>query len=61
MVQWLGLGIFTAKDPGSVPGWEIQILQAATAWPKTSQTKTRIALNKGVLELQGSTNPSLLR
>ena len=61
MVQWLGLGIFTAEDPGSVPGWEIQILQAAIAWPKTNQTKTRTAVNKGVLELQGSSNLSLFR
>ena len=28
VVQWLGLHAFTAKDVGSVPGWEIKILQA---------------------------------
>ena len=28
MVQWLGLGAFTAKGPGSIPGQEIKILQA---------------------------------
>lgn len=28
MVRWLGLHMFTAKGAGSVPGWEIKILQA---------------------------------
>ena len=28
MVQWLGLGAFTAKGPGSIPGQEIKIPQA---------------------------------
>ena len=28
VVQWLGLRAFTAKGVGSVPGWEIKILQA---------------------------------
>ena len=27
-VQWLGLSAFTAKDLGSIPGWETKILQA---------------------------------
>ena len=28
VVQWLGLHAFTARDVGSVHGWEIKILQA---------------------------------
>ena len=27
-VQWLGLGAFTAGDPGLIPGWGTKILQA---------------------------------
>ena len=29
MVQWLGLGAFTAMVPGSIPGRGTKILQAA--------------------------------
>ena len=32
VVQWLGLGAFTAMAPGSVPGQEIKVLK--TVWPK---------------------------
>ena len=28
MVQWLGLSIFTAEVPGSMPGWVTNIPQA---------------------------------
>ena len=35
MVQWLGLGTFTA--PGSTPGWEAKIAQAM----QSSQKKER--------------------
>ena len=28
LVQWLGLGAFTAKDPGSIPSWRTKIPQA---------------------------------
>ena len=28
VVQWLGLGAFTAESPGSVPGWGNEILIA---------------------------------
>ena len=27
-VQWLGLGAFTAKGPGSIPGWGTKIPEA---------------------------------
>ena len=27
MVQWLGLGAFTAMGPGSIPGWRTKILK----------------------------------
>ena len=27
MAQWLGLDTFTARAPGSIPGWGIKILQ----------------------------------
>ena len=29
VVQWLGLGALTARDPGSSPGWGTKVLQAA--------------------------------
>lgn len=32
MVQWLGLGVFTAVTPGSISGQGIKILK--TVWPK---------------------------
>ena len=28
LVQWLGLGAFTAVAPGSISGWETKILRA---------------------------------
>ena len=28
LVQWLGLGAFTAVAPGSISGWETEILRA---------------------------------
>ena len=33
-VQWLGLSTFTAWGPGSMPGWETKILQAARCGKK---------------------------
>ena len=32
--QWLGLCAFTAKDPGSIPGWETKISQPAQCGQK---------------------------
>ena len=29
MIQWLGLGAFTAEGTGSIPGWRTKIPQAA--------------------------------
>ena len=37
VVQWLGLGTFTAVGPGWIPGGKIRILQAAKAQPKQQQ------------------------
>ena len=36
-VKWLGLRDFTAKAPGSVPGWETKIPQAM--WHGQNKTK----------------------
>ena len=36
MVQWSKLGTFTAKGPGSVPGWGPKILQATEHGPKNT-------------------------
>ena len=33
-VQWLGFGVFTARGPGSTPGWGTKIPQAARRGPK---------------------------
>ena len=35
MVQWLGLGAFTAVGPGSIPGWGTRIPQAMQQGKKT--------------------------
>ena len=37
MVQWLGLGAFTAMAPASIPGWGTNILQASRLSNKTKQ------------------------
>ena len=38
MVQWLGLGAFTAVGLGSIPGWGTKIPQAM--WCSQTKTKT---------------------
>ena len=39
-VLWLGLHAFTAKGPGSSPGWGTKILQAAwCSWKKKVKKK----------------------
>ena len=38
VIQWLGLGPFTAKSIGSIPGWGAKILQAV--W--SSQKKKKV-------------------
>ena len=39
MVQWLGLGAFTAVGPGSMPGWEIKILKDTKHGQKKKKLK----------------------
>ena len=42
MVQWLGLGAFTARGPSSIPGQETKIPQAYEVWPTANkQTKRK--------------------
>ena len=36
-VQWLGLRAFTSEDPGLIPVWETQILQAVWLAKKKDQ------------------------
>ena len=44
-VQWLGLCAFTAEGPGSVPGQETRILQAAQHGQENpKQNKTRVPI-----------------
>ena len=40
VVQWLGLGSFTAKGPGSIPGWGTKIPQAMQRGQKKKKSKT---------------------
>ena len=40
--HWLGLGAFTALDPGLVPGWATKILQASQCGPKKKKSKNEI-------------------
>ena len=42
VIQWLGLGPFTAKSIGSIPGWGAKILQAV--W--SSQKKKRLGIKQ---------------
>ena len=42
-VQWLGLGAFTARGVGSIPGWGTKIPQAMQCGQKT-KTKNRLSL-----------------
>ena len=44
MLQWLGVGAFTAMGPGSIPGRRTKILQAV--WH--GQKKKKVALFKSV-------------
>ena len=39
MVQWLGLGAFTAKGPGSIPGWGTKNPQATWCGQKKKKKK----------------------
>ena len=39
MVQWLGLGTFTAKGAGSIPGQGTKILQAEQRGQKEKEKK----------------------
>ena len=48
-VQWLGLGAFTAVDPGSIPGWGTKILQAAWGGQKKKKERKRKKKGHGVL------------
>ena len=41
MVQWLGLFTFTAEGPGSIPGWETQILKAVWCDQKKKKKRDR--------------------
>ena len=38
-VQWLELHAFTAKGPGSVPGWGAKILRAERHGPKKKRRR----------------------
>ena len=39
--HWLGLGAFTALDPGLVSGWATKILQASQCGPKKKKAKMK--------------------
>ena len=39
LVQWLGLGAFTAVAPGSISGWETKILRAVQRDQKKKKKK----------------------
>ena len=41
MVQWLGLYVFTAKSMGSIPAWEIKILQAVGCDPEKKKEREK--------------------
>ena len=49
---WLGPDAFTARDPGSVPGWGIKILQVAPV-PKKKKERKRMHLLKSHLTRLG--------
>ena len=40
LVQWLGLGAFTAVAPGSISGWETKILRAVQRDQKKKKKKS---------------------
>ena len=41
MVQWLGLQAFTAKGPGSIPGWGTKVTQAVRHGRKKKKEKKK--------------------
>ena len=51
MVQWLGLGTFTAWDPGSIPGQGTKIPKAA-AQPKKKKKKKKEKFKRTSLAVQ---------
>ena len=42
--QWLGLSVFAAEGPGSIPGRGSKILQAMQCGQKTAKTHTRACM-----------------
>ena len=40
-VQCSGPGVFTAKDPGSIPGWGTKIPLSHVAWPPKKGKKKK--------------------
>ena len=42
LVQWLGLGAFTAVATGSISGWETKILRAVQRDQKKKKKKKRV-------------------
>ena len=53
-VQWLVLCTFTAKSPGSIPGWGTKILQASRGSQKKKQ-----GLDLGIISSTFSSNPKV--
>ena len=46
MVQWLGLGAFTAEGRSSIPGWGTKILQAVQHGQKEKKKKVKLAVEQ---------------
>ena len=46
LVQWLGLGAFTAVAPGSISGWETEILRAVQQDQKKKKSTESFFLEK---------------
>ena len=46
LVQWLGLGAFTAVAPGSISGWETKILRAVQRDQKKKKSTENFFLEK---------------
>ena len=49
MVQGLGICTFTAKGPGSIPGWGTKISQAT----RHGQEKQKSKNNRGMVKVRG--------
>ena len=48
LAQWLGLCAFTAKDPGSTPGWELRSHNPNSTVPKkTNKQEKKLYKRKG--------------